>query len=77
MRTRSFIALTISLLIALVAGPAYSQSFDPVNDDTDLFMMNPAASPVAPNILIIIDNTANWSSVFDAEKTALVQVVGS
>ncbi len=77
MRTRSLIALTISLLIALMAGPAYPQSFDPVNDDTDLFMMNPAASPVAPNILIIIDNTANWSSVFDAEKTALVQVVGA
>ena len=77
MRTRSLIALTISLLAALATGPAYPQAFDPVNDDTDLFMMNPAVSPVAPNILIIIDNTANWSSVFAVEKTALVQVVGA
>ncbi|HEV8645722.1 MAG TPA: hypothetical protein VGR01_09145 [Burkholderiales bacterium] len=78
MRTRSLIVLTISLLFALAAAPVHPQAtFDPVNDDTDLFMMNPAIDPVAPNILIIIDNTANWSSVFAAEKTALVQVVGA
>src|SRR4051794_30907587 len=77
MRTKPFVRTAISLLFALAMGTAYSQSFDPVNDDTDLFMQNPAISPVAPNILIIIDNTANWSSAFNAEKTALVQVVGA
>ena len=78
MRTQSLIAFTLSLLLALAAVPVYAQAtFDPVNDDTDLFMMNPAIDPVAPNILIMIDNTANWSSVFDAEKTAIVQVVGA
>src|SRR4051794_19143603 len=77
MRTKPFVRTAISLLFALAMGTAYSQSFDPVNDDTDLFMQNPAISPVAPNILIIIDNTANWSQAFNAEKTALVQVVGA
>lgn len=78
MRTRSLIVLILSLLFVLAAAPVHPQAtFDPVNDDTDLFLMNPAIDPVAPNILVIIDNTANWSSVFLAEKTALVQVVGA
>src|SRR5436190_14807413 len=50
--------------------------FDPVNDDTDLFRNNPNIPAERPNVLIILDNTANWSvgspSKFDVEKIALV-----
>jgi len=35
--------------------------FDPVNDDTDIFLANPAFAQVRPNVLIVIDNSANWS----------------
>jgi Tfp pilus tip-associated adhesin PilY1 len=65
------------MLLGVAATPAYSQLFDPVNDDTDLFMMNPNITGVSPNVLIIADNTANWNQVFLAEKTALAQVVGA
>src|SRR5712692_4754301 len=36
-------------------------AFDPVNDDTDIFLANPAFNAVRPNVLIFVDNTANWS----------------
>ena len=32
-----------------------------VNDDTDLFLVNPSLPAQRPNVLIIWDNTANWS----------------
>jgi type IV pilus assembly protein PilY1 len=41
-------------------------------DDTDIFTINPNITAQRPNILIILDNTANWNSVFTAEKAALV-----
>lgn len=44
-------------------------------DDTDLFLTPPATAQ-RPNVLIIIDNTANWSSAFDAEISALSSVIG-
>ncbi|HSJ49477.1 MAG TPA: PilC/PilY family type IV pilus protein, partial [Gammaproteobacteria bacterium] len=49
--------------------------------DTDLFMTNPGVTTPAPNILIIVDNTANWSradggvSNFDWVQQALLQTV--
>ena len=51
--------------------------FDPVNDDTDIFLANPAFNAERPNVLIILDNTANWNTPFTAEKTALINVVNS
>lgn len=35
---------------------------DLVGDDTDLFTVNPAIKSEIPNILIVVDNTANWSN---------------
>lgn len=63
-------------LICPVAPPAQA-AFDPVNDDTDLFRNNPNIPAERPNVLIILDNTANWSSGsrFSSEKTALVNTV--
>ena len=49
--------------------------FDPVNDDTDIFLANPTIAAERPNVLIVLDNTANWNQPFDNEKNALVQVV--
>ena len=51
--------------------------FDPVNDDTDLFRNNPNIPSERPNVLIILDNTANWNTAFTNEKSALVSVVNS
>ena len=53
---------------------AVSAEFNPVNDDTDLFLANPALSAPRPNVLIFLDNTANWNSRFTIEKLALSKV---
>lgn len=45
------------LLTSLLAHPA----IDLVNDDTDIFMVNPAISAARPNVLLMIDNSANWN----------------
>ena len=68
----------ISMLCAALVFPA-----PVVAEDIDLFNGNPAVSGVAPNVLIILDNSANWSSAFDggtkfsAEMATLKTVVGS
>src|SRR5688572_8802844 len=56
---------------AVWAGPV----FDPSNQDIDLFLVNPGTSPARPNVLILLDNTANWNTPFADEKTALATVV--
>src|SRR5712692_3287478 len=40
--------------------------FDPVNDDTDIFLANPAFTSTRPNVLIFVDNTANWAATTGA-----------
>jgi Tfp pilus tip-associated adhesin PilY1 len=68
------------LLLGLLAGvftlaiPGFG-AFDPVNDDTDIFLNNPNVPGERPNILIILDNTANWNNAFANEKSALVSTV--
>ena len=49
--------------------------FDPVNDDTDIFLANPNIAAERPNVLIVVDNSANWNTPFTNEKNALVQVI--
>src|SRR5438067_11802538 len=68
----AFVAVALTL-----AAPAGFGAFDPVNDDTDIFLADPAFNAERPNVLIIMDNTANWNPPFTAEKTALVNVVGT
>ena len=48
-------------LLALAAVPAWGE-VDLVGDDTDLFTRNPNISSQIPNVLIILDNTSNWSN---------------
>lgn len=44
-------------------------------EDIDLFVGTPPNSADAPNVLIILDNTANWNTPFTNEKAALVSVI--
>jgi type IV pilus assembly protein PilY1 len=71
-------------LIASLAGAcalAYSgmvlPGFDPVGDDTDIFLANPLLEATRPNVLFFVDNTANWTPVFDIEKQTLLKVTDS
>ncbi|MBF0192445.1 MAG: hypothetical protein HQL99_15100 [Magnetococcales bacterium] len=68
--------ILILTLLAMPAGDAWAV-FDPVNDDTDLFLSNPNVASDRPNVLIILDNTANWNQPFVNEKSALVSVVAN
>src|SRR5205823_2319219 len=74
------IARTFRLVVAatLAAVPQLGWTvFDPVNDDTDIFLANPTITAERPNVLIFVDNTANWNTAFDMEKAALQAVVGN
>ncbi|WP_374438766.1 pilus assembly protein [Pseudomonas panipatensis] len=44
-------------------------------DDVDLFVGTPPNSTDAPNVLIILDNTANWNTPFTNEIAALSSVI--
>jgi type IV pilus assembly protein PilY1 len=43
-------------------------------EDIELFVGVPPNTTETPNVLIIMDNTANWNNAFDNEKAALVSV---
>ena len=62
MKKRSFLKL-VSFVLLFTAQLAMS-AFDPVNDDTDIFLANPNITAERPNVLIILDNTANWNTGF-------------
>lgn len=65
------------LKCALVAGSFAVQLAAPAAD-LDLYTNIPTtASADLPNVLFIIDNTANWTSKFTMEKTALTNVFNS
>jgi Tfp pilus tip-associated adhesin PilY1 len=76
-----YIALFVFVFGGLIQ-PAYS-AFDPVNDDTDIFLANPDIPANRPNVLLLLDNTANWSrnvggqAIFINEKNALDDVVSN
>ncbi|WP_370599951.1 pilus assembly protein [Pseudomonas nitroreducens] len=46
-------------------------------EDIDLFVGTPPNATAAPNVLIILDNTANWEQPFVNEKKALVDLIGA
>ncbi len=71
---KKFLSLLLSAALAFTPPLAYP-AFDPVNDDTDIFLANPNITAERPNVLIVLDNTANWNQPFANEKNALVQVV--
>lgn len=59
-------------LTALIA----SLSINGYSEDIDIFNGNPAIAATRPNVLIIMDNTANWNAPFTYEKAALVSTFG-
>jgi type IV pilus assembly protein PilY1 len=58
----------VGMLLALFGEPAGAE-------DTDIFTVNKNITSERPNVLIVQDNSANWNTVFAAEKAALVSTV--
>ncbi len=71
---QTFIAIACACMALVVGAGSALAAFDPVNDDTDLFLANPTYAAQRPNVLIFLDNTANWNSRFDNEKVGLATV---
>src|SRR5689334_21286434 len=65
----------------LVATALAGAAFSALAEDIDIFSSNTSVQQGTPNVLIILDNTANWSQSFDsgtkfsAEMAALSSVV--
>ena len=51
-------ALLAMLAAALFSIPAAMSAFDPVNDDTDIFLANPSIAAERPNVLIVLTKRA-------------------
>jgi type IV pilus assembly protein PilY1 len=72
----TIIRVVASLVLALATGWALAE-------DIDIFSQNSSITPDAPNVLIVLDNSSNWSqsfaggAKFDAEKIALATVVSA
>lgn len=62
--------------IAAISLLASIQSFAQYTSDIDIYGGTPSAG-TAPNVLIILDNTGNWSSPFPSEKDALITAFNS
>jgi len=65
------------LLNALLIITLISAQSRVIAEDIDLFAGNAPAETKIPNVLIILDNTANWSSPFEDEIIALDSVVSN
>ncbi len=60
-------------LSALVAAAAvWAASSPAAAEDIDLFVQPPGIATGLPNVLIILDNTANWNDPFTEQMAALV-----
>lgn len=64
---RQAVGLAALALGLSVLAPAHAQ----FTSDIDIYSGTPSAAD-APNVLIVLDNTANWSSAFTNEMAALV-----
>src|SRR3989442_13016822 len=73
MTTSTFLRAIATATLLLVPHTGWPV-FDPVNDDTDIFLANPAFNAEAPNVLIFIANTATWNQAFDMETSGFISV---
>jgi Tfp pilus tip-associated adhesin PilY1 len=64
-----------TLFHTLAAAILVSASLTVHGEDIDIFMNNPSLPATHPNVLILLDNTANWNTPFNYEKAALVSLV--
>ena len=76
--------MTIRTLTRLLAAAAFgAAASSALAEDIDIFSQNTSVPTGAPNVLIVLDNTANWSQSFDsstkfaAEKVALAQIINN
>jgi type IV pilus assembly protein PilY1 len=76
MNLRKLVASIATTAILVFPGAA-AAVFDPVGDDTDIFLANPQLEATRPNVMIFLDNTANWNTPFVTEKAALVNIVNT
>lgn len=67
---RQLLLVWLTLLAALVSAPARSQA-QPYTSDIDIYARENTTREL-PNVLILLDNTANWSSMFTREISAMV-----
>lgn len=71
---RAFASLTLVALVGInVVLATYSSRA--MAEDIDIFTVNPAIASARPNVLIMLDNSANWNTAFTNEKAALVGTV--
>ncbi len=60
---------------ALLAGSLLCGQRTAIAEDLDLFVQPAGANGGTPNVLILLDNTANWNTAFTNEIAALVSTV--
>src|SRR6266705_1191342 len=78
MKLNSTLKALAAVVLALgVAIPRGFAAFDPIGEDIDIFLANPSFTAQRPNVLFMVDNTANWNQAFANEKSAMVTVVKS
>ena len=77
MNLRNLFASIASACALGASSGALGQFVDPVGDDTDIFLANPTIQATRPNVVILLDNTANWNTPFDTEKQALINITTS
>src|SRR5687768_9657657 len=77
MNLRNLLTSLASACALGASGSALGQFVDPVGDDTDIFLANPTIEATRPNVVILLDNTANWNTPFATEKQALVNIANS
>jgi len=66
--------MNISILKRIGLAAALTLSAQARTEDIDLFLGIPASAADAPNVLIVLDNTANWNTPFTAEMTGLSNI---
>ena len=69
------VAVMLGFAAVMWSSATAMAAFDPSNDDTDLFLGNPATASARANVVIFWDNTANWQTRFAMEKLALSKVL--
>ena len=77
MNLRNLLTSFASACALGASGAALGQFVDPVGDDTDIFLANPTIEATRPNVVILLDNTANWNTPFATEKQALINIATS
>lgn len=71
---RQLLLVWVALLAALASVPARSADPQPYTSDIDIYSRTNTTTEL-PNVLIILDNTANWSPMFTREIKAMVNAL--